>query len=123
MRSLLRSREPRLYADESEAGGGDRERSDDEAKVADAKTNCVDVEAQRSLAGGKERGAEAGNRRQPRRFLANRSVDQTDAASSAAIETPTTTPSPIRPGAKDNPPRPIDPTTPGGRTIVSAARW
>ena len=63
------SREAGLDADQREAGRCDRERGDDDAKVAGAKTNRVGVEAQRSLAGGKERRAEAGNRRQLRRFL------------------------------------------------------
>ena len=47
----------------------------------------------------------------------NSSVDHTEAASSAAIETPTTTPSPIKAGAKDNPLRPVAPTPAGGGTI------
>ena len=47
----------------------------------------------------------------------NSSVDHTDAASSAAIETPTTTPSPIRAGAKDNPLRRTAPTADGSGTI------
>src|SRR5258708_26838475 len=49
--------------------------------------------------------------------------DHTDAASSAAIETPTTIPSPIRAGAKDNPLRPTDPTVAEGGRSVLAARW
>ena len=57
----------------------------------------------------------------------NSSVDHTDAASSAAIETPTTTPRPIRAGANDNPLRPHRPdrrrsgTTGAGRPMVGDA--
>ena len=63
-------REPGPYADQSEAQGRDRERGNDDAKVADVKANRVGVEAQRCLAGGKERSAEARNRRELRRLLA-----------------------------------------------------
>ena len=52
----------------------------------------------------------------------NSSVDHNDAASSAAIETPTTTPSPIRAGANDNPLRPHAPTGAGAGESVRAAR-
>ena len=61
---------PACSAYQSEAGRRDHERSDDHAKVADAKANGVDIEAQRGLTSGKERRAEAGNRRQLRRLLA-----------------------------------------------------
>src|ERR1700722_12591246 len=53
----------------------------------------------------------------------NSSDDHTDAASSPAIDTPTTTPTPIRAGAKDNPLRPTDPTAAEGGRSILAARW
>ena len=51
-----------------------------------------------------------------------RSVDHSDAAISAAIETPMTTPSAIRAGANDNPLRPDAPTGAGTGRSLRAAR-
>src|SRR5271170_6291647 len=52
----------------------------------------------------------------------NSNVDHSEAANSAAIETPMTTPSPIKAGANDNPFRHDVPTSDGAGQSARAAR-
>ncbi len=57
-----------LGGDEREPGGGEREGSDDDALVGELQPDDIRVEAERRLAGGKERRAEAGDRRESGRL-------------------------------------------------------
>ena len=65
-----------MRGDDDKAQGGDGERDDDQAPVADEPANPVGVKAQRRLEGAEERRAEAGKRRQFRRFRCSSSDDQ-----------------------------------------------